>query len=659
MLFFSDHADGSSMLKLDKSKESSLEKSVTGDNLQSYISHLHPKETLVSTHSVSPKITSVSLQYKEEQSTETSSPRVCDTNSDCDRYQSSFHSSPSRKKGNWHVNDFECPTDFKVNASSTTSIKSCNKSLFTLQNCDADLSESLTQKHKRLLPSFVESNFEPERHTLHFTHDERNYGNLNPRTQKRGNNNCLDTDQTLSLVGTKVLYPEAEDQVVSHHNHSKRGYFPKRCSKQEADPVVLSNNMSLSSVLNKTTNKNQEKNQFHVSVTMPYTASVSSSSSNLISNWRNSSEDKKERIKVRGEEMKKDGHFHTKTLSDENHKHLDRMSNHEREKETQISNYSHEGEGKVSRVMSTSSLSMKYDRSVSLGGRVHSGKEMTMSPVYENMKMLAVEPTTKSSGQNLLTNAGETESDILEELTQAADQILQAVIGYTDEESCRASSDDPDDEIVQGSRRRRGNMCRKVQRPLVGLGTITEAPLSKKQQETRNRTSELRSHKSTGTARKSQQMTKTRPHPTSSTSSLESFTREISQVQKRALFKQEGLSSADNCNRRTVESNSTSTMPIKSGSRTARLFQRANSREHLLQTYTSSSEDVASGMKGDNNRKPLVSRCTRSHNSSNSKNDPPKSSSKKSTGSPDIQPTLSAKVRTRKRDPDSNTPKER
>jgi hypothetical protein len=659
MLFFSDHADGSSMLKLDNSKESSLQKRVTEDNLQSYSSDLHPKDKLITTHSVHPKITSVSLQHKEESIK--LPPRVCDTNSDCDRYRTSFHISPSPKKGNLHVNEFEYPTDFEVNASSTTtSSKSCNKSLFTLQNSNADSSKSLfTQKHKGLLPTFVKSTFEPERQAIHFTRDERNYGNLNPRTQKRGNN-FLGTDHTMSFLGKKVLHPETEDKFVLYHNHNKHDYFPKYSSKQESDPMASSNNMSLSSVLNKTTNKEQEKKQFRASVPTQCTTSLSSNTSDLVSSRKNSIEDiKMEKIKVRGEETKKDGRFHVKTLSNEKHKHLDGTFNHESYEDTEISDHYHERMTRTSTLKPIKSVSTKHDSSVSLGGRVHSGREVTMSPVYENMKMLLVEPTTKSSGQNLLTNAGETESDILEELTQAADQILQAVVGYTDEESCRASSDEPDDEIVQDGRRRRGKRCGKVQKPLVSLGTITEAPSSKKQQETRNRTSELRSHKSIGSTRKSQQITKTRPHPTSSTSSLESFTKEISQAQKRALLKQEGSSSVDNCNKRKVDSSSASSVPIKSGSRTARLFQRASSREHLLQTYTSSSEDVASGVKEDNNRKPLVPRCTRSHNSSNNKSDPTKSSLKKSTVSPDSQPTLSAKVRARKRDPDSNKPKER
>jgi len=644
------------MLKLDNSKESSAQKPVTEDNLQSYKSDLHPKETLVSTHSIHPKITSVSLQYEEEQSTE-SPPRVCDTNSHCHRYQTSFHSLPSPKRGNLHINECEYPTYFEVNASpTTTSSKSCNKPLFAVQNCNADSSKSLfTQKNKSLLLSLVETPLEPERHTLHMR-DERNYGNSNPRTQIRGKNVCLGTDHTMSLLGKKVLHPETEDRFVLHHNHNKRDYFPKCTSKQESDPIVLANSMSLSAVLNKTTNKDQEKQHFHVPVPTQYTASVSCNSSDLISKKRNSIEDiKKGKIKVRGEEIKKDGHFLMKTLSNERNDHLGRNFNHECKEEAEISDY-HERESKVRTPKPLNSLSTKQ---VSLGGRALSGREAAMSPAYENVKMLPVEPTTKSSGQNLFTNAGETESDILEELTQAADQILQAVVGYTDEESCRASSDEPDDEIVQNGRRRRGKKCGKVQRPLVSLGTITEAPSCKKQQEMRNRTSELRSHKNTGSARKSQQIAKTHSHPTSSTSSLESFTREVSQVQKRALMKQVGSSSVDSCNNKKKESSSTSSMPIKSGSRTARLFQRANSREHLLQTYTSSSEDVASGVKGDNNRKLLVPRCTRSHNSSNNKNDPTKSSLKKSTVSPDSQPTLSAKVQARKRDPDSKKSKER
>ena len=371
MLFFSDRA-GPSMLKLDNSKESSSQKPVTEDNLHSYKSDLHPKETLVSTHSVHPKITSVSLQYQEEQSTE-SPPRVCDTNAHCYRYQTSFHSLPFPKRGNIHINESEYPTYFEVNASSTTtSSKSYNKPAFAVQNCNADSSKSLcAQKDKGLLPSLVESPLEPERHIVHIMHDERNYGNLNPRTQIRGKNNCLGTDHTMSLLGKKVLHPETEDKFVLHHNHNKHDYFPKCTSKKESDPTVLANNMSFSTVLNKTTNKYQEKQHFHVPVPTQYTASVSCNSSDLISKKRNSIEDiKKGRIKVGGEEIKKDGHFLMKTLSNERNDHLSRNINHECKKETAISDY-HERESEASKLKSVNTLSTKQ---VSLGGRVHSSR---------------------------------------------------------------------------------------------------------------------------------------------------------------------------------------------------------------------------------------------------------------------------------------------
>jgi hypothetical protein len=78
-----------------------------------------------------------------------------------------------------------------------------------------------------------------------------------------------------------------------------------------------------------------------------------------------------------------------------------------------------------------------------------------------------------------------------------------------------------------------------------------------------------------------------------------------------------------------------------------------------LQTYASSSEDVASGVEVGSNRKPMVPRRTRTHNSSNNKTDPAKTNIKKSTISSDSQPSLSVKVRPRKRDVDINKPKER
>lgn len=674
MFYFSDHADDSPMLKLDSSKEPSLQRSVTEATLQSYnkSGRLCAVETLVSTHSGHPKITSISLRYEGEQDTE-NLPKVCDRNPDCDSHQANFHSLPSSKKGNLYITEFNHPTDFEGNISSTTASSKSYKSLFTQPNGNLNSSKSLfTQKQNGLSPSFVESPFQPERQTLQFKTSEKDYENLNPRSSTRNNCDSLDTDQTMSLLGRKVLHPETEDKFMLCCNQNTHKFFSKGSGKQESGPTApsdkrLSNNRSpLSPVMNKMGHKDQKKKQFHSSVLTERRASGSGNSSDPIRNIRNNNEDiKKERLNITEEETKKEGCLHSKTLSNENHKQLEGTFVCESEEGTKISDHCSKREKRHSKMKSTCSVSTKHDRSLSPSEIVHShtrlpGSKATMSPLYENLRMLAVEPTAKSNSQNMMTDTVETESAILEELTRAADQILQAVNGYTDEESYKASSDEPDDEIVKDGRKRRGNRCGKVRRPSVSLGTITEGSSSKKQQETGNSISELHSHKSTASGRKShQRLTKTRLVPTSSTSSVESLTREIPQVQTRALFKQKGTSSVNNYNKNKVASSLTSSTAIKTSCRTVRLLQRASSRDMLLQTYASSSEDVASGVEGGNNRKPAVPRRTKIHNTSNNKTDQAKTNLKKNTISPDYHPSPSATAQPRKREADINKPRER
>lgn len=674
MFYFSDHDDGSPMLKLDSSKEPSLQRSVTEAMLQSYNNsgRLRAVETLVSTHSGHPKITSISLQYEGEQDTE-QLPKVCDRNSDCDRHQATFHSLPSSKKENLCVTELNHPTDFEGNISSTTVSSKSYKSLFTQSNRNSNSSKSLfTQKQKGLSPSFVESPFKPERQTSQFKTNEKDYENVNPRSSTRNKFDSLDTDQTKSLLGRKVLHPETEDKFMLCCNQNTHEFFSKGSGKQGSvstappDKRLSNNRRSLSPVMNKMGYKDQEKKQFHSSVLKEHRASGSGHSSDAIRSIRNSNEDiKKERLNITEEETKKEGCFNSKIFSNENHKQLEGTFVCESEEGTKISDHYSKREKRHSKMKSTCSVSTKHDRSLSPSEIVHShtglpGSKVTMSPLYENLRMLAVEPTAKSNSQNMTTDTVETESTILEELTRAADQILQAVNGYTDEESYKASSDEPDDEIVKDGRKRRGNRCGKVRRPSVSLGTITEGSSSKKQQETGNSTSELCSHKSTASGRKNhQRLTKTRLLPTSSTSSVESLTREIPQVQTRALLKQKGTSSINNCNKSKVASSSTSSTAIKSSCRTVRLLQRASSREQLLQTYASSSEDVASGVEGGNNRKPVVPRRTRIHNTSNNKTDHAKTNLKKNTVTPDSHPSPSATAQPRKREADINKPRER
>lgn len=643
---------------------------MTEAKLQSYndSSRLCAVETLVSTRSGQPKITSISLRYEGELNTEPFS-QVCDKNPDSDLYQASFHSLPSSNKGSLHITESKHPTDFRVNTPSTvTSSKSFNKSLFTQQKVNSDLSKSVfTQKQKDLSSSFIESPFQLERQSSQFRTDEINYNNLNPRSSAGKNSDCSSPYQTSSLLGRKVRHPEIEDKFMVYYNQNKHEFSSKCNSEQELEPIVLSDNkissnrMSLSPVTNKTLQKDQENKKCHALVPK----SGSSNSSELIRSRRSSGKDmKKEQLSAREKEMDKECHFYTGTLSSEKHKHLEGTLMCESEKETDIGAHCNEREKTANKLKSNISVSTKHDRPLSPSRIVYSQTDLSCrkvvtSPVYENLKMVAAESTKKQYDQNLINDTVETESAILEELTRAADQILQAVNGYTDEESYRASSDEPDDEIVKDGRRRRGNRCGQMQRPLASLGTITEAPSSKKQRETGNSTSEVHSHKSNSSARKGQRLTKMRPCPASSTSSMESFTRENSRMQTRPLLKQEGSGSVGECNRGKVASSSTSSTAIKSSNRTARFLQRASSRELLLQTYASSSEDVASGVEVGSNRKPMVPRRTRTHNSSNNKTDPAKTNIKKSTISSDSQPSLSVKVRPRKRDVDINKPKER
>jgi hypothetical protein len=582
-------------------------------------------------------------------------------------YQASFHSLPSSNKGNLHITESKHPTDYGVNTPFTApSSRSFSKPLFTQQKMNSNSSKSIfTQKQKELSSSFNESLFQPESQTSQFKIDERNYTNLNPRSPTRKNSDFFGTDQTLSLLGRKVLYPETEDKFMFYHSDNKHEFSSKCRSKQESEPRVSSDNrisnncLSLSPITNKTLHNDQKNKKMHASVP----TSESSNSSDLIRNRRNSNEDiKKERLDIRQKETKKESNFYTETLSSEKHKHLEGTFICESEKETEIGTQHNERDKRANKLKSTRSISTKHDRTLNPSEIVHSqtgssSKKIITSPLYENLEILAAEQTKVANGQNLVTDAVETESTILEELTRAADQILQAVNGYTDEESYRASSDEPDDEIMEGGRRRRGNRYGQVRRPSAGLGTITETPSSKKKQETGNSTSELLSHKSN--TRKNQRLTKTRPCPTSSTSSVESLTRENFRVQTRPLLKQEGSGGVGEYNKSKTASSSLSSTAVKSSSRTARLLQRASSRELLLQTYASSSEDVASGVEGSNSRKPVVPRRTRTHTSSNNKTDSAKTNIRKSTVSSDSQPSPSVKVRPRKKDADIKKPKER
>ncbi|GLV34146.1 uncharacterized protein CBL_00075 [Carabus blaptoides fortunei] len=203
--------------------------------------------------------------------------------------------------------------------------------------------------------------------------------------------------------------------------------------------------------------------------------------------------------------------------------------------------------------------------------------ERAESPIYENID----EVITSLAGM-------EKESAILQELTKAADQILQAVNGYTDEDSMKHSTDDEED----GKKHRIKNFRKTGE----VLSTISETKSWKQVQTSKQ--------KQVDTSRN----IKSRVRPTSSTSSIESIARESKPLppvrQNRASKLQED---------KTKKKISGSNTELSKATR-ARRLQRANSREALLQSHGSSSEDISNSLEVT--RKPRLVRRTKTQSGS-------------------------------------------
>ncbi|XP_066998145.2 uncharacterized protein [Anabrus simplex] len=234
-------------------------------------------------------------------------------------------------------------------------------------------------------------------------------------------------------------------------------------------------------------------------------------------------------------------------------------------------------------------------------------RDSSESPIYENRSMFPEDADNKLSRQ-CRKDVTETDCTILEELTRAADQILQAVNGYTDDESTRASSEDDE----QSGRYRRGRRSIQIKRSSASLGTISETPVHKQKEMPGSGKQPTDIQKTSSTVRRTQRLSKTRTGQNSSTSSVESFTKELRRSSTSLLKKEQSRGVEDRGKRRLT--NSSTNAAMKAGSRTARLLQRASSREMLLQTHASSSEDIMSGAEVENNRKPRVPRRNRTGN---------------------------------------------
>lgn len=168
-------------------------------------------------------------------------------------------------------------------------------------------------------------------------------------------------------------------------------------------------------------------------------------------------------------------------------------------------------------------------------------KRRTESPIYANIDEITTESPVKR----------EFDASILEELTKAADQILQAVNGYTDDEDTKKKNfrNEP-------------------------LDTISETKSWKQQKVIQTKTSTARTANS-----------KSKLKHTSSTSSVESVSRECrrnSNTRKSTTEREEKMK------KKTINEGNTSSKALTK----ARRLQRASSREALLQSHGSSSEDL-------------------------------------------------------------------
>ncbi|XP_060527622.1 uncharacterized protein LOC132702829 isoform X3 [Cylas formicarius] len=203
-----------------------------------------------------------------------------------------------------------------------------------------------------------------------------------------------------------------------------------------------------------------------------------------------------------------------------------------------------------SKVLEKPDLIRHYNKSPpALPARIRRVNQKPGSPIYENLR------TNPKKAKGKYSASREFDSSILDELTKAADQILQVVNGYTNEDGPnRLSSDE------------------EVKPP---LDTISE---------TKSWRSNPQPLQSRATKPTLASAAKVRVRRTSSTSSVESLSKERSKQTRENQVKV----AQDPSVKKKASSDSSS---VKASTK-ARRLQRACSREALLQSHGSSSEDL-------------------------------------------------------------------
>ncbi|KAJ9599433.1 hypothetical protein L9F63_010083, partial [Diploptera punctata] len=595
------NVDGSSPMKVKDSKESSYQRSVATANLQSYNDSncIRAVETLVSTRHGHPKITSISLKYEGDQNENIITSKSNRFSEYITSNSSRNHMLQPSSKSELHITEpILSPTNTGTYRVSKTNISDLKE----LANI-SPVESVFTQKTKESSPN-----------RKHSVIEDRQYENIKPRSPERKTNTYSKNQAELISPNRKTYLPEYENtsSLFSKENNLQ-------CpTKFVVKPEVITSETSgkLVSARTNTYIKDQDKRQFTSSfsseeckVSLSSLDTQRKSSDHIVYKRDVSPDTKKRTFRLRDDR---------KSLSP---KHMHNKNEKNSENNTSVV-LDHKERAKIS--------SKSKD------------EEASESHIYENIL-----PSLKCHKGDRV----ETESTILEELTRAADQILQAVNGYTDEESYRASSDDDDDdehdERWRGGSRRKGKRY-QVRKISGNLGTITEAPSLKKQSDANSGNKDSHLNKSNDHNKRNQRLLKTRLGPTSSTSSIESFTKEVSRAS--INHTNERLNHAQEHKK---SKSSTVNGVVKSNARSARLLQRASSRELLLQTYGSSSED------GGSVRKPPVPRRTRGHNNSINKTDSVTSNIKKTSLSSESQQSPIIKARQRKRETSNTKPKER
>lgn len=206
-------------------------------------------------------------------------------------------------------------------------------------------------------------------------------------------------------------------------------------------------------------------------------------------------------------------------------------------------------------------------------------------PIYEN-----VSATAKKTSSDVTTKSINSGESIIDELTKAADEILQALHDYSDDDVGKM-----------------GYLSDKHSQP---LSTISET-------NTWNDRTKTSEHKAVQTivagTRRYNSLTTPKTNGkvrTSSNSSLESITKEVKAPKKKMPVVSEPVEKPERPQRRKISSGDA----VK-----ARRLQRASSRDALLQVQGSSSEDISGHMEVVRKKTVRRSKCGETTKRSDSK----------------------------------------